>query len=1240
MNPYETDVACQTELYLERPLTPPFVPTKTGVDVAIQVNLEQPDNFDLDRELKLVIDDCVARAVVEVAQDKVDQESRSLEQTPRDASSAAGKEKRQSAANILQGYVADLLPSILNSIKSIREAENNAELKKQLAPWLAQEISQEVGQIIDSRELLKELVKEILQERAELYVAGDGRVAADKINLFEDDTFDSEKNSGKAAAQFPEKIENVLSRNVELLEKMERPVQSISIPHLGLVSKSSTTTSDQVESLESDEVVEGGVNPMISDDTIEEESESGLKDEVVELDILESQVIQETNQNAEKIGLADGSQDTSSTIGDQESAVVPNFNIEITPKSPITAAKEQDVEESVKEDDSKDSEGYQGEEVVQSADTQDVNEEKDEENIIVLSPDIGEIQDTTGEETGDDGKDVVQGDDRDEIQDTAEEITIADEKDVEVANSTDEDKENKEDITTVDENNVEQKNTTINVDLNQVTADTSTREIASPEIREEALQNEEVVPGNFSDPLEVNQMTAENEESMVFKSEEVEVVLTDDKVEIIINEKDAANENNVISDVIKDVKLPDVDIVDTESKNLIPSPSKSEIPENSDLENPIPIPEKSNENVDDTTETELKVADCPAIIISSSRSSVDNSAMPSITPGLIESARIETPNLDSISYPDDDLFDLMDDNNVKVNEQRIPSKSSPEASSITTNDEAINSEEKESTFEIIEGAEVLTIKSARKSVEEVDTIAQNNDCDPIEETKDEDKVEVTEVCTRKSISALTSPDSDPKDQVEMDEVEKSPESKEMVEVVEPEMVVSTPEVALQSSPTINSSTPEPTSPLKNVVRDVKTPTAPPMEIPEENEEAIIKDIIIETIENQILPETPNEVPTNCEDMDLYKPVTSGDDSIPNDAVIPCEDMVIFIPTTEESSYSTDKQVKEESEEPPLNIAAISPSSTSPLPFKADEQDNVSLLNAFCSDLNLDHVPSREDSPKAKPRKNLMISFDEGERAEVAFFVDEIEQTAKSIVASPMELSSFIYDTTKEKVEEVQEEVKSTTLSVTEEIRRDMAAFVEKIQKDAEFVLSKPQSLLEAFNDDESLSTIETETATEATSVVTADEQPRDNQLNCSQGQDEVDHLTLLSPHSHPPPLLSATALNYDSEMEMDSLEVTLAEADDNDDVMLYHDSIEDNVRDAINTDQALVQKESLTQTESETETTAIEMPGSAGQDTLDEDTDQTVRSKSAELKRDSISAEDEEDHDKDVVIISTKDGKL
>lgn len=79
-------------------------------------------------------------------------------------------QERVTAAKLLQGHIANLLPDVLNTIEPFLEAANRENLEGQLGPWLANEVAEEVGQMVDSRHLLEEIVREILVDRAARYL--------------------------------------------------------------------------------------------------------------------------------------------------------------------------------------------------------------------------------------------------------------------------------------------------------------------------------------------------------------------------------------------------------------------------------------------------------------------------------------------------------------------------------------------------------------------------------------------------------------------------------------------------------------------------------------------------------------------------------------------------------------------------------------------------------------------------------------------------------------------------------------------------------------------------------------------------------------------------------------------------------------------------------------------------------------------------------------------------------------
>lgn len=102
-------------------------------------------------------------------------------------------QERVTAAKLLQGHIAQLLPSVLKNIEQLTEAENREELERELGPWLAKEVAEEVGQMIDSRDLLEEIVREILRQRAEVYLA---MMSSDSVDNSDTDDILGEDDEG------------------------------------------------------------------------------------------------------------------------------------------------------------------------------------------------------------------------------------------------------------------------------------------------------------------------------------------------------------------------------------------------------------------------------------------------------------------------------------------------------------------------------------------------------------------------------------------------------------------------------------------------------------------------------------------------------------------------------------------------------------------------------------------------------------------------------------------------------------------------------------------------------------------------------------------------------------------------------------------------------------------------------------------------------------------------------------
>lgn len=78
--------------------------------------------------------------------------------------------QRITAAKMIQGYVGDLLPDVIEAMDVYVNGKSLTELEDKLKPWLAQEVAEEVGQMIDSREMLEHMVRDIVDNRAEAYL--------------------------------------------------------------------------------------------------------------------------------------------------------------------------------------------------------------------------------------------------------------------------------------------------------------------------------------------------------------------------------------------------------------------------------------------------------------------------------------------------------------------------------------------------------------------------------------------------------------------------------------------------------------------------------------------------------------------------------------------------------------------------------------------------------------------------------------------------------------------------------------------------------------------------------------------------------------------------------------------------------------------------------------------------------------------------------------------------------------
>lgn len=205
-HPPERHIECQTEqFYLQAPPIAPYVPDRTGVDAYTQIG--DGDLYDFDAEVEPLIESLVnvsvEQAIIEVLHEDQVAEMRKQQQqfmALREAEMAelrrleaeehrlqAEKQRRLrmeevsadldqqmrervTAAKMIQSYVANLIPDVMEAINVHINGQSVAELEDKLKPWLAQEVAAEIGQMIDSRDLLEHMVRDIIEKRAESYL--------------------------------------------------------------------------------------------------------------------------------------------------------------------------------------------------------------------------------------------------------------------------------------------------------------------------------------------------------------------------------------------------------------------------------------------------------------------------------------------------------------------------------------------------------------------------------------------------------------------------------------------------------------------------------------------------------------------------------------------------------------------------------------------------------------------------------------------------------------------------------------------------------------------------------------------------------------------------------------------------------------------------------------------------------------------------------------------------------------
>lgn len=192
--PIDRNAESQTDLYLYEAPDIAYIPLKSGIDAATEI--ETGDLFDFDNEVEPILDALINMTMQQAMQEVVREDEWAELQREKEKYLAFREsqiaelrrlDKEQldliadnklnpigvngiTAAKLLHDYVSSLIPDILVRVNCdviAKGIENNEE---KFVNWLTDEVSREVGQQIDSQDLFEQLVKEIAENRADQYL--------------------------------------------------------------------------------------------------------------------------------------------------------------------------------------------------------------------------------------------------------------------------------------------------------------------------------------------------------------------------------------------------------------------------------------------------------------------------------------------------------------------------------------------------------------------------------------------------------------------------------------------------------------------------------------------------------------------------------------------------------------------------------------------------------------------------------------------------------------------------------------------------------------------------------------------------------------------------------------------------------------------------------------------------------------------------------------------------------------
>lgn len=206
----ETDVDTQTDAFLDRPASPLFIPAKSGLDAATQI--ENGELFDFDIEVRPILEVLIGKTVEQAMMEVMEaeelarlrqhqQEFEELRNTElvetqrreeaarrareekdrrvRQARDALAKEKETSekvaARAFAKNYVASLVPGVFASLSTAGYFydQQEREIENEFIPWLLDNVDARLLQYARARSVLDAVIESVVKHRLQAYAAFD-----------------------------------------------------------------------------------------------------------------------------------------------------------------------------------------------------------------------------------------------------------------------------------------------------------------------------------------------------------------------------------------------------------------------------------------------------------------------------------------------------------------------------------------------------------------------------------------------------------------------------------------------------------------------------------------------------------------------------------------------------------------------------------------------------------------------------------------------------------------------------------------------------------------------------------------------------------------------------------------------------------------------------------------------------------------------------------------------------------